>query len=174
MRCDDFWETEGPELLKNIDTPIHLPEHLTSCNSCREKYIKLYQGVSALKQDVLTEEPADFWHDMRREIHTSVCVDDAQPHRPFKAWTQRAWGWGGALVFASLLLFAVFNKPGPTPHFMTEDEALLSVGEFAASTVYDSVEWKVETSSEAWDEVMAYRGINDWNDLMIDVMENSI
>ncbi len=103
MNCEEFWEKLSDTWPGPGYRDAKLKTHLETCSQCREEFELLVDGLSRLKAEVLQEEPASFWHEMRREIAAGV----KRPSR-LQGLARFFCSWRTGAVFVTAILVAVF------------------------------------------------------------------
>ena len=124
MNCNKIIKLLNPYIDQALDAESTqtVEEHLKSCPTCREEYLKLKQVVSALNSISPQPAPADFTQNLMAKIsQEEIQIQSSWIDRLKKqiSFPQISFRLAGAAAAAALVLFFaltfIFNTPVTSP-----------------------------------------------------------
>lgn len=169
MECKEFWEEVARFLLGEKALSPEMEGHLAVCKRCSEDYILIHSGLKDLKNEILAEEPAQFWHEMKEMIRDGVKNPGTRFF--FKGCWRLAWIPACAVSIA--LAIGIFHYKRPVTYSSTELMLLAGAHpEVIAPENGDLAFYLDKEDIEVSPSI--YTGITDeWSALLMEVTEGS-
>jgi len=144
MNCNKIIKLLNPYIDQALDAESTqtVEEHLKSCPTCREEYLKLKQVVSALNSISPQPAPADFTQNLMAKIsQEEIQIQSSWIDRLKKqiSFPQISFRLAGAAAAAALVLFFaltfIFNTPVTSPICSAEVQFSLRINDNKTHTV---------------------------------------
>ena len=170
MECNVFWEKISRFLAGEKKFDEDMQGHLVSCKKCSDEYSLINDGLKALKNEVASDEPARFWHDMKEKVRDGVKI--RRPWFAFRRWWRLSWIPAGALSVALAIGIIHYKKPIQ----YTDPEIMLLAGanpEIVFNLDEDIVLSDTDGSNGVEDPAV-YAGITDeWSSVIMEEYEGN-